>query len=96
MTRTKKILISSFSLPLLLGVVAPAGAKCVFKKSCTRNAFKCFQPKGSCSQDVSSDGPFDTISPLFPIQQFMVAEHQCLLAEVAFDPDPSFGRPLDV
>ena len=56
MTRTKKILISSLSLPLLLGVVAPAGAKCVFKKSCTRNAFKCFQPKGSCSQDVSSDG----------------------------------------
>ena len=56
MTRTKKILISSLSLPLLLGVVAPAGAKCVFKKSCTRNAFKCFQPKGGCSQDVSSDG----------------------------------------
>src|SRR5262245_65626414 len=56
MTRTKKILISSFSLLLLLGAVAPAGAKCVFKKSCTKNVFKCFQPKGSCSQDVSSDG----------------------------------------
>src|SRR5262245_19611732 len=56
MTRTKKILTSAFSLLLLVGVVAPAGAKCVFKKSCTRNAFKCFQPKGTCSEDVSGDG----------------------------------------
>ena len=39
-------------------------------------------------QGVSTDGPFNTISPLFPIQQFMVAAHQCLVAEVAFDPDP--------
>jgi hypothetical protein len=37
---------------------------------------------------VSADGPFNTVSPLFPIQQFMVAAHQCLVAEVAFDPDP--------
>lgn len=37
---------------------------------------------------VSGDGPFNTISPLFPIQQFMVAAHQCLIAEIAFDPDP--------
>ena len=56
MTRTQKILASSFSMLLLLGAGAPAGAKCVFKKSCTRNAFKCFQPKGSCSEELSSDG----------------------------------------
>ena len=56
MTLTKKVLTSSFSLLLLVAAGAPADAKCVFKKSCTRNAFKCFQPKGTCSQDASSEG----------------------------------------
>ncbi len=37
---------------------------------------------------VSSDGPFNTISPLFPIQQFMVVTHLCLVTEIAYDPDP--------
>ncbi len=37
---------------------------------------------------VSADGPFNTVSPLFPIQQFMVAAHQCLIVEIAYDPDP--------
>jgi hypothetical protein len=37
---------------------------------------------------VTVDGPFNTISPLFPIQQFMVAAHQCLIVEIAYDPDP--------
>ncbi|HTX36068.1 MAG TPA: kelch repeat-containing protein [Bryobacteraceae bacterium] len=37
---------------------------------------------------VSADGPFDTVSPLFPIQRFMVAAHQCLIVEIAYDPDP--------
>lgn len=36
---------------------------------------------------VSADGPFDTVSPIFPIQQFMVAAHQCLIVEIAYDPD---------
>jgi hypothetical protein len=39
-------------------------------------------------EGVSADGPFNTISPLFPIQQFMMAAHQCLIAEIAFDSDP--------
>src|SRR5262245_41917757 len=56
MTRTRKILTSSFSILLLLGVVAPAGAKCVFRKSCTRNAFKCFQPKGACTGALADAG----------------------------------------
>jgi hypothetical protein len=43
---------------------------------------------------VSADGPFDTVAPLFPIQQFMVAAHQCLIAEIAYDPDPITG-PAD-
>ncbi len=38
--------------------------------------------------NVGDDGPFNTISPLFPIQQFMRASHHCLIAEIAFDPDP--------
>jgi hypothetical protein len=38
--------------------------------------------------NVGADGPFSTISPLFPIQQFMRAAHHCLIAEIAFDPDP--------
>jgi hypothetical protein len=38
--------------------------------------------------NVGDNGPFNTISPLFPIQQFMRAAHQCLIAEIAFDPDP--------
>ncbi len=38
--------------------------------------------------NVSPDGPFNSISPLFPIQQFMAAAHQCLIAEIAFDSDP--------
>src|SRR5262249_4006486 len=52
MTRTQKIM----TLLLLLGVVAPAGAKCVFKKSCTRKAFKCFQPKGACTGALADEG----------------------------------------
>ena len=42
-------------------------------------------------EGVSADGPFDSVRPLFPIQQFMVAAHQCLIAEIAYDPDPVTG-----
>ena len=38
--------------------------------------------------NVSPDGPFNGVSPLFPIQQFMVAAHQCLIVEIAYDLDP--------
>jgi hypothetical protein len=34
------------------------------------------------------DGPYNTVSPLLPVQQFMRSGHHCLVAEVAFDPDP--------
>ena len=34
------------------------------------------------------DGPFNTFSPLVSIQQLVRSQHQCLLAEIAFDPDP--------
>lgn len=34
------------------------------------------------------DGPFTNMGTLFPIQQLVRAEHQCLIAEIAFDPDP--------
>jgi len=34
------------------------------------------------------DGPYSTVSPLLPVQQFMRSGHHCLVAEVAFDPDP--------
>ena len=33
------------------------------------------------------DGPFSTFSPLVSIQQLVRSRHQCLLAEIAFDPD---------
>src|SRR5262245_33591612 len=56
MTHMKKVLTSSFLLLPLLVIGAPAGAKCVFKKSCTRKAFKCFQPKGACTQALSDEG----------------------------------------
>src|SRR5262245_47211713 len=46
----------SLALLLVLGIGAPAGAKCVFKKSCARKAFACFRPKGPCNQDTSTDG----------------------------------------
>jgi hypothetical protein len=45
-------------------------------------------------EGVSADGPFDTVSPLFPVQQFMVAAHQCLIAEIAYDGDP-IAAPAD-
>lgn len=32
------------------------------------------------------DGPFN--GTLFPIQQFMRSAHQCLIAQISFDPDP--------
>ncbi len=34
------------------------------------------------------DGPFDTFNPLVSIQQLVRSQHQCLIAEIAFDPDP--------
>ena len=34
------------------------------------------------------DGPFQNMGPLLSIQQLVRSEHQCLLAEIAFDPDP--------
>ncbi len=34
------------------------------------------------------DGPFNTFNPLVSIQQLVRSQHQCLLAEIAFDPDP--------
>jgi hypothetical protein len=33
------------------------------------------------------DGPFTNMGTLFPIQQLVRSQHQCLLAEIAFDPD---------
>jgi hypothetical protein len=34
------------------------------------------------------DGPFTGMGTLFPIQQLVRSQHQCLLAEISFDPDP--------
>lgn len=34
------------------------------------------------------NGPFTNMGNLFPIQQLVRAEHQCLIAEIDFDPDP--------
>ena len=34
------------------------------------------------------DGPFAGFNPLVSIQQLVRSQHQCLIAEVAFDPDP--------
>jgi hypothetical protein len=34
------------------------------------------------------DGPFTGMGALLPIQQLVRSEHQCLLAEISFDPDP--------
>jgi hypothetical protein len=34
------------------------------------------------------DGPFINMGPLKSIQQLVRSEHQCLIAEIAFDPDP--------
>jgi len=53
---TKKLLMSSLALLLAIAVGQSAAAKCAFRKSCTRKAFKCFQPKGSCTQDMSGGG----------------------------------------
>src|SRR5205085_1576791 len=33
------------------------------------------------------NGPFSSFSPLVSIQQLVRSQHQCLIAEVAFDPD---------
>jgi hypothetical protein len=53
---TKKSLTLRLALFLLLAIAVPAGAKCVFRKSCTKKAFKCFQPHGTCSQELSDEG----------------------------------------
>ena len=34
------------------------------------------------------DGPFNAFNPLVSVQQLVRSQHQCLLAEIAFDPDP--------
>ena len=34
------------------------------------------------------DGPFVNMGPLLSIQELVRSEHQCLLAEISFDPDP--------
>lgn len=34
------------------------------------------------------DGPFSGMGPLLSIQQLVRSAHQCLLAEISFDPDP--------
>lgn len=34
------------------------------------------------------DGPYTNMGTLLPIQQLVRAEHQCLIAEIAFDPNP--------
>jgi len=58
MFSTKNLLISPLALLLVVALGHPAaGAKCPFRKSCTRKAFKCFQPKGSCTQDTPDAGP---------------------------------------
>ena len=56
MPSTKKSHTLRFALVFLLAIAVPAGAKCVFKKSCTKKAFKCFQPRGACSADIATDG----------------------------------------
>src|SRR5262245_8461972 len=56
MPPTKTSAMSCFVLLLALGAAVPASAKCVFRKSCTRNAFKCFQPRGTCSLETTADG----------------------------------------
>ncbi len=49
-----------------------------------------FPPRlvGAPSPADVPDGPFNGFSTLVSIQQLVRSEHQCLLAEVAFDPDP--------
>jgi hypothetical protein len=34
------------------------------------------------------NGPFNSSAPLFSIQELVRSQHQCLLAEISFDPDP--------
>ena len=34
------------------------------------------------------NGPFNVSAPLFSIQELVRSRHQCLLAEISFDPDP--------
>ncbi len=34
------------------------------------------------------DGPFSGMGALLPIQQLVRSEHQCLITEISFDPDP--------
>jgi hypothetical protein len=37
---------------------------------------------------VSENGPFNTVSPLFPIQQLVRSNHCCLIAEIEIDGQP--------
>lgn len=37
---------------------------------------------------VGPDGPFNTVSPLFPIQQLVRSNHCCLIAEIEIDGQP--------
>jgi hypothetical protein len=37
---------------------------------------------------VSPDGPFNTVSPLFPVQQLVRSNHCCLIAEIEIDGQP--------
>jgi len=49
-----------------------------------------FPPRlvGAPSPSDIPDGPFNGFSTLVSIQQLVRSQHQCLLAEVSFDPDP--------
>jgi hypothetical protein len=49
-----------------------------------------FPPRlvGAPSPSDIPDGPFSGFSQLVSIQQLVRSQHQCLLAEVSFDPDP--------
>ena len=51
---------------------------------------KLFPPRlvGAPNPSDIPDGPFDGFAQLVSIQELVRSQHQCLLAEVSFDPDP--------
>src|SRR5262252_987133 len=42
-------------LLVLLLPALPAHAKCAFRKSCTKNAFRCFRVKGACQESQAGN-----------------------------------------
>jgi hypothetical protein len=47
--------LSPVLLLVLLLPALPAQAKCAFRKSCTKNAFRCFRVKGACQESQAGN-----------------------------------------